>query len=73
MTRHTDRTLPLDPDVIGCLVEVMDPEIGLGVVDLSLVYQATMASWRSSEAWSSAAARQEGCPSRRTLRGDTDR
>ncbi|MBM6583026.1 metal-sulfur cluster assembly factor [Microvirga sp. BT689] len=34
MARH------LDPDILNCLQDVMDPEIGLSVVDLGLVYQA---------------------------------
>lgn len=32
---------PLDPDLLECLVDVMDPEIGLSVVDLGLIYRAT--------------------------------
>jgi metal-sulfur cluster biosynthetic enzyme len=30
---------PLDPALLECLVEVIDPEIGLNVVDLGLVYR----------------------------------
>lgn len=32
---------PLDPALLECLVEVIDPEIGLNVVDLGLVYRAS--------------------------------
>jgi metal-sulfur cluster biosynthetic enzyme len=37
MTRATQS---LDPDILDCLQEVMDPEVGLSVVDLGLVYRA---------------------------------
>ncbi|KLK89504.1 hypothetical protein AA309_30975 [Microvirga vignae] len=30
----------LDPAILECLSDVMDPELGLSVVDLGLVYQA---------------------------------
>ncbi|WP_312895201.1 metal-sulfur cluster assembly factor [Microvirga sp.] len=41
MTGHSTKTQALDPDILDCLLEVMDPEVGLSVVDLGLVYQAT--------------------------------
>lgn len=41
MTRNATATRPLDPDILECLLAVMDPEIGLSVVDLGLVYRAT--------------------------------
>jgi metal-sulfur cluster biosynthetic enzyme len=31
----------LNPDIADCLLEVMDPEVGLSVVDLGLVYHAS--------------------------------
>ena len=40
MTQHSARTQALDPEVLDCLLEVMDPEVGLSVVDLGLVYRA---------------------------------
>jgi metal-sulfur cluster biosynthetic enzyme len=41
MPRRPTGTEPLDPDVLDCLLEVMDPEVGLSVVDLGLVYRAS--------------------------------
>lgn len=32
---------PLDPDILECLLAVLDPEIGVSVVHLGLVYRAT--------------------------------
>ena len=40
MTRDSNTNPTLDPDILACLLEVMDPEIGLSVVDLGLVYRA---------------------------------
>jgi metal-sulfur cluster biosynthetic enzyme len=39
MSRTTQPTF--DPDLLACLGGVIDPEIGLSVVDLGLVYRAT--------------------------------
>ena len=39
MSRTAQPTL--DPDLLECLLDVIDPEIGLSVVDLGLVYRAT--------------------------------
>jgi metal-sulfur cluster biosynthetic enzyme len=40
MAHPTNKTQPLDPEILACLLEVMDPEVGLSVVDLGLVYRA---------------------------------
>jgi metal-sulfur cluster biosynthetic enzyme len=39
MTRTAQPSL--DPDLLECLLDVTNPEIGLSVVDLGLVYRAT--------------------------------
>ncbi|WP_035716271.1 metal-sulfur cluster assembly factor [Azorhizobium doebereinerae] len=31
----------LDPELLSCLEDVLDPEVGLSVVDLGLVYRAS--------------------------------
>lgn len=36
---HDSRDV-LDPDVIDCLLDVLDPEVGVSVVHLGLVYRA---------------------------------
>lgn len=41
----TRSTVPAaDPDVLECLRDVLDPELGLSVVDLGLVYRASRTS-----------------------------
>lgn len=40
MTRASPAAPGLDPDVIECLDDVLDPEVGVSVVDLGLVYRA---------------------------------
>jgi metal-sulfur cluster biosynthetic enzyme len=42
MVRHSTKNQTLDPDILDCLLEVMDPEVGLSVVDLGLVYRAAL-------------------------------
>lgn len=40
------RTNPLDPDVLDSLLDVLDPEVGISVVHLGLVYRAARTSDR---------------------------
>ena len=44
MNRPQSMLPSLDPDVLECLSEVLDPEVGLSVVDLGLVYRADRTS-----------------------------
>ncbi|WP_091789614.1 metal-sulfur cluster assembly factor [Methylobacterium sp. UNC378MF] len=41
-----DRRDWLDPDIIECLTDVLDPEVGISVVHLGLVYRAVRTSER---------------------------
>ncbi len=43
MTRPTAQ---LDPEILDCLRDIRDPEIGVGIVDLGLVYRAVHDSGR---------------------------
>jgi metal-sulfur cluster biosynthetic enzyme len=40
MATHRHPIEELDADILGCLSGVKDPEIGLSIVDLGLVYRA---------------------------------
>lgn len=40
MKHHPATPTARDPDILACLDEVVDPEIGLSIVDLGLVYRA---------------------------------
>ena len=40
MARPAAENSAFEPDIIACLLEVVDPEVGLSVVDLGLVYRA---------------------------------
>ncbi len=40
MSKSPSRSHPLDPDILDCLSAVTDPEVGLSIVDLGLVYRA---------------------------------
>lgn len=41
MSAARTTALAADPDVLECLLDVLDPELGISIVDLGLVYRAS--------------------------------